>query len=175
MSRVRSFFLEEAQQCLSALSRELDRDAPDPQTLYRAARVLRGSAQLARFRKVREEGGDLEGRLRVWVRSGGGWDETMRPVYRSAVERLNQLVADVQSGAVEPEEEKPMETESVGGAGEAGGDEPFVPIEELEYAGPAALERALELRVALEDAIVSDDPAGPVMDELFDLIRLGMK
>jgi hypothetical protein len=49
-----------------------------------------------------------------------------------------------------------------------------VPIDELEYAGRAALERALELRVALEDAIVAEEPVGGIIEELFDLIRLGM-
>ena len=52
---------------------------------------------------------------------------------------------------------------------------PVVRIEEIEYDGRAALERALELRPALEDAIVSESPAGPILDELFDLIRLGME
>ena len=65
------------------------------------------------------------------------------------------------------EAENPME-------GEARGD--GVPgMEELEYRGPAALERALELRAAIEDAVVSQAPVGPLLDELFDLIRLGMR
>lgn len=52
---------------------------------------------------------------------------------------------------------------------------PVVRVADLEYGGRAALERALELRPALENAIVSEAPAGPLLDELFDLIRLGMQ
>jgi hypothetical protein len=67
-----------------------------------------------------------------------------------------------------------MEQSPMGG-GDAGPgtDRDPVPIEALEYAPDAALERALELREPLEMAIVADDPAGPILDELFDLIRLG--
>ncbi len=50
-----------------------------------------------------------------------------------------------------------------------------VDIGTLEYAPHPALERALELRTALEDALVTGAPVGPILDELFDLIRLGMK
>ncbi len=52
---------------------------------------------------------------------------------------------------------------------------PEVDIGTLEYAPGPALQRALDLRTALEDALVSDAPVGPILDELFDLIRLGMK
>jgi hypothetical protein len=57
----------------------------------------------------------------------------------------------------------------------SGGAVEVVEIRELEYRGPAALERAAELREAVEDAIVGEEPAGPILDELFDLIRLGMR
>jgi hypothetical protein len=50
-----------------------------------------------------------------------------------------------------------------------------VPIEALEYSPDRALERALSLREALEMALVADEPAGPVLDELFDLIQLARK
>jgi hypothetical protein len=50
-----------------------------------------------------------------------------------------------------------------------------VPIEDMEYSGVDALHRALELRTALEDGIVSGAPVGPVLDELFDLIRLAIE
>jgi hypothetical protein len=48
----------------------------------------------------------------------------------------------------------------------------IVDIGTLEYAGEAAVDRALALREPLEDAIVSEEPPGPILDELFDLIRL---
>lgn len=68
-----------------------------------------------------------------------------------------------------------MEPEERMEQGTQDGNAPVVRIDDLEYGGEAALERALELRPALEDAIVSESPAGPILDELFDLIRLGMK
>lgn len=53
------------------------------------------------------------------------------------------------------------------------GAEDVVPIESLEYQGDEALERAEALRLPLEDAIIAGEPPGPIIDELFDLIRLG--
>jgi hypothetical protein len=50
-----------------------------------------------------------------------------------------------------------------------------VAIEELEYQAHAALARAAELRAPLEAAIFDDQPVGPILDELFDLIRKGME
>lgn len=50
-----------------------------------------------------------------------------------------------------------------------------VPIEELLYRGEAALRRALELRPALERVIGDDTAARETVDELFDLIRLGLR
>ncbi|NIY07883.1 MAG: hypothetical protein GWN02_06210, partial [Gemmatimonadetes bacterium] len=57
-------------------------------------------------------------------------------------------------------------------APEADDAETIVPVEELEYSGRTALDRAESLRSPLEDAIVNGDPPGPILDELFDLIRL---
>lgn len=50
-----------------------------------------------------------------------------------------------------------------------------IAIEELEYTSEAALARALELRTPLEDGIVAEETVGPILDEIFDLIRLGMR
>ena len=61
---------------------------------------------------------------------------------------------------------------------ESAGDEVVtgvVPIDTLEYRGAAALEQAGSLRKPLEDAIIEGDPPGGILDELFDLIRLGTK
>jgi hypothetical protein len=49
-----------------------------------------------------------------------------------------------------------------------------VPIETLEYSGNAALEHALTLRPALEQAVKNDRDAGAQLEELFDLIRLAL-
>ncbi|HEY8469048.1 MAG TPA: Hpt domain-containing protein [Longimicrobiales bacterium] len=50
-----------------------------------------------------------------------------------------------------------------------------VPIEDLLYRGEAALRRALELRPAIERAVGADPAAREVVEELFDLIRLGLQ
>jgi chemotaxis protein histidine kinase CheA len=43
-----------------------------------------------------------------------------------------------------------------------------------QYTGPAALQRALALRPSLEQAVGSDNRAREIIDQLFDLIRLGL-
>lgn len=50
---------------------------------------------------------------------------------------------------------------------------PLVPLEDLCYSGEAALRRALELRPALEKALAEGRPPQDLLDEIFDLIRLG--
>lgn len=50
----------------------------------------------------------------------------------------------------------------------------IVPIEDLLYRGEAALRRALELRPAIERAVGADPAAREAVEELFDLIRLGL-
>ena len=51
-------------------------------------------------------------------------------------------------------------------------EERVVAIETLEYEPDAALDRARSLRRPLEQAIDAGHPTGPILDELFDLIRL---
>ena len=51
-----------------------------------------------------------------------------------------------------------------------------IPIEDLCYAGDAALERALSLQDQVRDLVAAGAPAGDVqelIEEVFDLIRLG--
>lgn len=48
-------------------------------------------------------------------------------------------------------------------------------IDQLCYEGPAALRRALELRPRVEAALRDEPGANEVIDELFDLIRLGLE
>jgi len=49
-----------------------------------------------------------------------------------------------------------------------------VPIEDLLYRGDRALERVLEMRGHLEEAVASDRDVAEALDELFDLVRLAM-
>jgi hypothetical protein len=50
----------------------------------------------------------------------------------------------------------------------------IVPIEQLQYSGEKALRRALELQAKLEEIAGSDSTARESVDEVFDLIRLGI-
>lgn len=168
MSRLRAFFLEEARECLEIARRELTRERPDVGTVHRAFRRLRGSAQMARIGEVVGLAGALEERLRpASVGAVAGGQAMDLGMARSGLTDLERALEAVRSGDMEPREtrERAMDGEGAGAV---------VEMEELEYRGVAALERALELRPALEEAVVSDAPAGPILEELFDLIRLGM-
>lgn len=170
MNRVRAFFIEEATECLEAARRELSEPAADPARLLAPVRRLRGSAQLARFGELAREARGLEDRLRDLSsqRGAAGWsDEEVA----AELEALERSLRAVRLGEIEQDTEP--ENRMDGEAG--GGGQGTVEVEELEYRGRAALDRALQLREALEDAVVTDQPVGPILDELFDLIRLGMR
>lgn len=175
MSTVRSFFLEEAGECLGEL---ISYSAPgrlDPRRAHAAARRLRGSAQLARYRVIAEQAWRLESRLKPLARRPAEGPTESAPSalvdeVAALVASLERSVDGVRQGRIErePRVEKEMDEAH----------EPAVvdvAIEELEYRGEAALARALELRSVLEESMIEDEPAGPILDELFDLIRMGME
>lgn len=204
MSRVRSFFLREAGECLVEMGAEAAGDSMDVSAVYGAVRRLRGSAQMARFEGIARTAAALERRLRPYAvgeraESEAELEREGTPAAEAALrsevrEVLTSLHADleaVREGRLEAEPRMEAEVEARdeqdgaderGGPDERGGrdgmDGPdgveVVPIETLEYQGEAALERALELRPAME-AVVDPDASRPVLDELFDLIRLGAK
>ena len=99
------------------------------------------------------------------------WDAELTDRVRDGTRSLARGVDAVREGRLQQDErEPPMEEqereETVG---------EVVAIETLEYRGAAALERARALREPLEDVILEGDPPGAILDELFDLIRLGEK
>lgn len=168
MNRTRAFFLEEAAECLRAARAELERAPPDRTAVYRAIRRLRGSAQLARFTSIARRAGWLEHRLRE--REGAvEWPRDLGMAAGEALGWLEVALERVRAGEVEPENQGDARMD--GEARVAG----VVELDELEYRGQAALERALQLRPLIEEAAGSGAALSPVMDELFDLIRLGMK
>jgi hypothetical protein len=169
MSRVLAFFMEEAVDCLATL-RSAAQPPGDPAQLYGAARRLRGNAQLARIGPVAVLAGRLEETLRDVVRAEQTWTDVLAASVAAHVAALERSVHAVGEGRIQQDMRAAM---SMDPNVPASADE--VPIEELEYAGNRALERSLELRTALEDGIVSGDPVGPILDELFDLIRLGIR
>lgn len=179
MSRLRSFFVREATECLDAISAAVRQEPVETESLYRAARRLRGSAQMARFGGVADRAGRLERRAKSELEPSHSESEaeteseaTLAVEAHGAVEDLERDVEAIRVGDIEqdPKEEAAMESQ---GMDESASDVPIASLDTLEYRGERALERALDLREALEDAIVSDQPAGPILDELFDLIRLG--
>ena len=167
MTRVRAFFLEEATECLRIAREEMSREIPDRWVVYRSIRRLRGSAQLARYGEVARRAAALESRTRPGD-GGEEWSAELAAAMAAELTVLDEAVETVRRGEVEPGEETDRNMEADANAGGVVG------IEELEYRGSAALERALELRPALEDTIIAEAPVGPLLDELFDLIRMGM-
>lgn len=175
MSRVRSFFLREAGECLAEIRTEVAAKSLDVGAVHAAVRRFRGSAQMARFEEVARKARALERRLREHGAEAEPEAEgALRREIGEGLSVLGAAVEAVREGRLEedPRMEAGME-EREDQASHAGED--VVPIDALEYRGEAALERALDLRAAVEDVIVSEAPAGPVLDELFDLIRLGAK
>jgi hypothetical protein len=100
----------------------------------------------------------------------GRWGATEAAAFREGVTAVAAAVQAAMDGTIPKDARTTMSTESQGG-----GEAVEIAIEELEYAPKAALERALELRAPLEDGIVAEDTVGPILDEIFDLIRLGMR
>lgn len=166
MSRVRAFFLEEATDCLRTARAELRREEPDRAVIYRAVRRVRGSAQLARCGAVARQAAALEARIRPRGEDSG-WSPALAALAERGLTGLEAAVDAVRSGRTESEKEteRTMDAE--------GGEEAVVGVQELEYRGEAALDRALELRRPIEDAIARKADAQPLLEELFDLIRLG--
>jgi HPt (histidine-containing phosphotransfer) domain-containing protein len=171
MSRVRAFFVEEAEECLEALEQELSGPNPDPGEVHRAVRQLRGSAQVARFGELAREARSLEESLRPVARGEQPWEDGLVRRVWDAIPSLARGVEAVRQGRMEPDERERLMDEQ----GREVDTEDVVPIEALEYRGEVALEQARSLRDPLEDAIMAGDPPGAILDELFDLIRLGTK
>jgi len=172
MSRVRAFFVEEATVCLAAVEEALAGASPDPAAVHRAIRRLRGNAQVARFGALAREARSLEESLKPVACGELSWGDALARQVGDAVPRLARAVDAVREGRMEPDEREPLMDEQEPTGMET---DEVVAIDTLEYRGPVALERARALREPLEEAIMAGDPPGAILDELFDLIRLGTK
>lgn len=158
MSRLFMFFREEAAEQLAGMRASLlDGDAEE---LYRQARVLRGSAQMARQEIVRQLAATIEATARQLARGEIHWDETVRAELSNATTELERRVSGAREHVIRKQSEDDVEEQEV------------VPINELLYAGDRAFERAGELRAALEQHI-EDPDARELVAELYDLIELG--
>jgi len=158
VSRLFMFFREEAAEQLAGMRASLlDGDAEE---LYRQARVLRGSAQMARQDGVRQLAATVEGMARQLARGEIHWDESVRAELSNATADLERQVGEARERVTRKQSEDDVEEQEI------------VPIRELQYAGDQAFDRARELRNALEQHI--DDPDGlELLAELYDLIELG--
>lgn len=152
------FFREEAAEQLAGMRASLlDGDAEE---LYRQARVLRGSAQMARQEVVRQLAATVEAAARQLARGEVHWDEHLRMELSDATAELERHVGNAKEHVTRKQSEDDVEEQEI------------VPINELLYAGDRAFDRARELRAALEQHI--DAPDGlELLAELFDLIELG--
>ncbi len=95
MPSVRNFFLAEADDCVRRLGRVVEDSATggvDAPELLRVARLLRGSAQMAREEKVATVARTLESVGRALVGRVSGWDDGARTRVRETVEDLRALV-----------------------------------------------------------------------------------
>lgn len=173
MNRVRAFFVEEATECLGAIRTELARTNPHPDAVHAAIRRFRGSALMARFGGLADAAWSLERELKLAARGDARWDDAFRRRVAGELAVLAGGLDAVREGRMERDEKEPsMEERS---STESTVEAEVVPIEALEYQGAAALERARALRGPLEAAIGSGAPTDAILDELFDLIRLGTK
>ena len=168
MNRLTRFFLEEAEDCLGSLRAELERASPEVAPLHRAARRLRGSAQMARYEDVVRSALALERSLREGDPSTLAAEEVEE--VRRRIEELEREVEAVRAGRAtrNSSTEWPMDDQHT----EQGADPVSVDISALEYRGNAALDRATSLREPLEDRLGAGEPVETILDELFDLVRL---
>lgn len=158
MSRLLTFFRQEAAEQIGSMRAcMLDGDAEE---LYRHARVLRGSAQMAQQEVVRQLAATVEAMAGQLARGEITWDETVRAELNNTTTELERQVGDVGEHVVRMQVEGDVEEQD------------SVPISELLYTGDRAFDRVRELRAALEQHI--DDPeALELLAELYELIELG--
>ncbi|HSL70801.1 MAG TPA: hypothetical protein VK864_11205 [Longimicrobiales bacterium] len=136
---------------------------------------------LAVFRAAREVLASAVGPLR------GGTDPTASPALNSLRTLRSELAdrhdaGETSRGAgppgptpapASPEPAQPFSRAAAPAANGPAGDD-AVPIERLTYQGERALRRALELRADLENFAGDNTDVREVVDEVFDLIRLGL-
>lgn len=200
--RLNEYLVREASDYLDQLSRLLEEAAPaDPEHLLRLARGARGSAQLAGAETLASVAARLEDTARAVVSGSVAWSEELRALALHTTRDLQLLLRalnrwgpaeDARLRAAlerwsDPNPEEPV-TELVpiqslyfDDTGPHVLSAPrraaaLVPIESLLLRGDAALREALALRGRLESLLPAGaDGARPLLDELFDLVRLGMQ
>jgi chemotaxis protein histidine kinase CheA len=94
MATLSEYFDTEARDWLVEIDRALSRrPAPDPAELLRAARALRGTAQMAREERVFGAAGALEAAARALASSAVGWGDEFAGRAQQTLDDLRALVA----------------------------------------------------------------------------------
>jgi HPt (histidine-containing phosphotransfer) domain-containing protein len=198
--RLSEYFARESSDYLDQLETLLaEPDVPDPQEMLRLARGVRGSAQMGGADTIATVAERIEDAVRSVTSNGVRWTEEVRELamqtvqdikilmralnrwgpaeearVRVAIERWDDLAPE--SSAAVPS----IATFFYHDAGPHVVSEPELPddvlrIESLLLRGDAARTEALALRPALESALQASAGSSelePLLDELFDLVRL---
>lgn len=187
---------------LDAALRALERDPynRDPlKNILRRQQALLGATQVEELPLVSETLRTVNEVTRLVARSKAAVEGEWLDVYRAARDIIAAAAAS-RAGGVDPAGERALErlrslrtriARRYGAEGEVtpAPPRPAVPefltepvraddvvsIENLCYRGEAALRRALELQPLVEQAVPGDAAAREAVDELFDLIRLGLE
>lgn len=201
--RLSEYFAREAGDYLSDLDRLLAGSGViDSRELLRLARAVRGSAQMAGAETIAGVAERLEDAARSVASNTIIWTDEVRKLALQTVRDLQVLVRAIHRWG--PDEERRVREAILRWSDMEGADGPrlvepdvvpiealfyddeepsaehdgdVVPIETLQLAGADALQEALALRPALLGAMArggSDAESGAIVEELFDLIRLGI-
>ena len=196
LARETNDYLDQLDQLLGSPS------APDPESLLRLARGVRGSAQMAGLDTIAGVAERLEDAGRSVLSNTIVWSADVRNLAVQTVRDLKILVravnrwgpeeeARVRAALVRWDELESGDEEEVvpitslfyddGGphvvSGAEGGAvvDAVVPIESLLFRGESALREALRLRAELERTLHErPEEAEPLLAEIFDLVQLGL-
>lgn len=172
--RLNDFLATEAGDYLDRLSRLLAGTAsPRPDELLRLARGIRGSARMAGAGPVADAAERLEREIAGMRDTGAALTAEARGGALRAVAELERLLYPGDEDGVVPISSLFFDDEGPHVLGDEAA--AIVPIEELQYAGDAALVRALDLRPVLDSSLAGASGADSraLLDEIFDLIALG--
>jgi hypothetical protein len=182
MTTLRQYFAVEAVRCVREMDAVLRRGDDDMALqLHEAARGLRGVAQMAREEVVQRAAASFEAAMLDITGDGMPGDDVVREA-RATVDDLARLVGGVErpeqlASGIVARWSRAAAGPSVAppGAGAEGTGADVVDVRDLCFSGERALRAALELRAVLELAVEHQPDARDAVDEVFDLIRLGLK
>ncbi|MGQ0814242.1 MAG: hypothetical protein ACT4O1_07220 [Gemmatimonadota bacterium] len=195
----RQFAAHEVAGIIAEMEISLETLAADPRNrdplkaILRRERALLGAARLDEITVVGEALRATEDMTRVIAKLNVPVKEEWLAVFRAAREALKAALEPLQKGEIPTptpalSKLRVMRQELLERFGEAAAQSPatatapaavpdaegVIPIEQLQYSGANALRRALELRPQIEQLAGSNAEARESIEEVFDLIRLGI-